>query len=66
MRSVPLLLLLRLQDPVRSIVFNPISIRDGHPRVHAFMESRDGSDLLVGIANGEGKWGLGVALVGGG
>lgn len=40
---------------MRSLVFNPSAVRDGHPRVHAFAESRDGNDLLVGIANGEGE-----------
>jgi hypothetical protein len=43
------------QDPLRLLAFNPPSIRDGYPRVHAFTESRDGVDLLVGIANGEGE-----------
>ncbi|GBF89015.1 hypothetical protein Rsub_01514 [Raphidocelis subcapitata] len=41
------------KDPLRSLVFNPASVRDGYPRVHAFSESRDGNDLLVGLANGE-------------
>jgi hypothetical protein len=42
------------REPLRSLAFNPPSLRDGYPRVHAFSESRDGNDLLVGMANGEG------------
>lgn len=43
------------QAPLRSLVFNPTAVRDGFPRVHAWAEARDGNDLLVGLANGEGE-----------
>eukprot|EP00879_Flechtneria_rotunda_P012445 GHRR01012996.1.p1 GENE.GHRR01012996.1~~GHRR01012996.1.p1 ORF type:complete len:155 (+),score=22.57 GHRR01012996.1:604-1068(+) len=43
-----------LQDPLCSLIFNPIAVRDGYPCCHAYCPARDGLDLAVGIANGEG------------
>jgi hypothetical protein len=45
---------LHAQDPLKSLVFNPTTVRDGNPCAHAFAPASDGYDLLVGIANGEG------------
>eukprot|EP00879_Flechtneria_rotunda_P024967 GHRR01026495.1.p1 GENE.GHRR01026495.1~~GHRR01026495.1.p1 ORF type:complete len:222 (+),score=63.06 GHRR01026495.1:604-1269(+) len=42
-----------LQDPLCSLIFNPIAVRDGYPCCHAYCPARDGLDLAVGIANGE-------------
>lgn len=39
-----------------SLIFNPTSMRDGNPCCHAYYPARDGVDLVVGIANGEGKF----------
>jgi len=44
-----------LQEPLVSLIFNPSAVRDGYPCCHAYWSSRDGCDLIVGIANGEGK-----------
>lgn len=53
-------LLLRVQEPLCSLIFNPSAVRDGFPCCHAYYSSRDGCDLIVGIANGEGELQLGV------
>lgn len=44
-----------LQEPLCSLIFNPSAVRDGFPCCHAYYASRDGCDLIVGIANGEGE-----------
>jgi hypothetical protein len=50
-----LALLLLLQEPLRSLMFNPSAVRDGYPTCHAhYPAAKDGVDTLVGIANGEG------------
>lgn len=43
------------QEPICSLIFNPSAVRDGHPCCHAYWSSKDGCDLIVGIANGEGE-----------
>jgi hypothetical protein len=38
------------------MIFNPSTVREGFPCCHAYCaDTRDGQDLLVGIANGEGE-----------
>lgn len=43
-----------MQEPIRSMIFNPSAVRDGYPCTHAFTNTTHGVDLVVGIANGEG------------
>jgi hypothetical protein len=43
------------QEPLVSLIFNPSAVRDGHPCCHAYKAAKDGCDLVVGIANGEGE-----------
>lgn len=50
-----------LQEPLCSLIFNPSAVRDGFPCCHAYYSCRDGCDLIVGIANGEGKQHLRIA-----
>lgn len=54
--------LLATQDPICSLIFNPSAVRDGFPCCHAYHSSRDGCDLIVGIANGEGEQQLSTDL----
>jgi hypothetical protein len=44
-----------LQEPLVSLIFNPSAVRDGFPACHAYKSCKDGVDLVVGIANGEGE-----------
>lgn len=47
------------KEPLRSLVLNPAAVRDGHPHAHAFSaDARDGLDLVVATAGGEGVCGL--------
>jgi hypothetical protein len=56
-------LLLYVQEPLCSLIFNPSAVRDGFPCCHAYYSSRDNCDLIVGIANGEGELQLDVHML---